>query len=99
MPWPAEYCIQTAGSIVLEKNLAAESEEKEELRRYCTGMVAGRFSSSAHTVVLRKQIFSNSSSSVQGGWQIANCCVPTCETCTYIGRWEYGYMLYVLLTS
>ena len=90
MPWPAEYCIQIAGSIALEENLTAESEEKEDF--YATHMVAGRFSSSVDTVVLRKQIFSKSSSSVRGEWQIANCYVPTCETCTYIGPWEDSYM-------
>lgn len=50
------------------------------------------------TVVLREQIFSNSSSSVRRKWQIANCCAPTCKTCTYIGKSEEGFILCVLLT-
>jgi hypothetical protein len=88
VPWSAGYCIQTAGSIALEKNFTAESEKKDDFD--ATDMVDCRCSSSADTVALREQIFSNSSSSVRRAWQIANCCVQTCETCTYIGRWEDG---------
>ena len=97
MPWPADIVSRVLGRLPsIKKNLTAERRKKEDFD--ATHMVVCRFFSSADTVALREQIFSNSSSSVRGAWQIASCCVPTRETCVCIGVYEDRFIFQVLLT-
>lgn len=76
-PWPAEDCIQTAGSLALEKKLMSEGRKRRGLPSTLRSWSSAGGSSSADTVVLGEQIFRDCSSSVRvrRAWQIADCCV------------------------